>query len=159
VHSVETVWGWPGRQSARVRTDYGRLLVSVDGGPEMVVQHGAMARPEGDRPHLYCPLCDRAVFHLYLVDDLLQCRHCAGLVYAVQYGRQWCPALQRVHKLRARLGADLAPFGPLPSRPWDGRSIRWYDRLVAQIQEAEAEVLEALRKTTAIVAKRHGGKR
>jgi hypothetical protein len=118
-HGAETVWEWPGPTSVRVRTDYGRLLVTVDGGPEMVVQHGAQARPEGDRPHFYCPVCDRVVLRLYLTNDRLQCRHCADLVYAVQYGRRWCPALQRVYKLRARLGADLAPFGPLPPRPWD----------------------------------------
>jgi hypothetical protein len=156
-HGTETVLQWP-LNTVHVRADHSRLLVSIDGGAETVVQFGAMERRKGDRPHFFCPACDRHAYRLY--GDRLQCRRCAGLVYAVQYDRQWdwCPALHRVYRLRARLGAELPPFGSLPPREWRGRTGPRQDRMVAQIKAAEAEVLEALRKMTIGAARLHRGK-
>jgi hypothetical protein len=157
VHGVSTVLQWPSSTTVHVRADHGRLIVAINGGLETVVQVDILALVSGDRPHVRCPACDRRTYRLYLDGDRFQCRQCAGLTYAVQYERQWCPALQRVYKLRARLGAELTPFAPLPPRPYRGNAGPWHDRMVAQIQAAEAEVLEALRKTTAAAARLHRG--
>jgi hypothetical protein len=156
VHGASTILQWPGLLEVCVRADHGRLLVAIDGGAEEAVPVAyTPAGLGGDRPHVRCPVCDRRTYRLYLDGDRLRCRRCAGLAYVVRYERRWCPALQRVYKLRARLpDAELTPFGYLPPLPlrWN---IRWYDRLVAQIRAAEAEVLEALRRTTAVAARLH----
>jgi hypothetical protein len=155
VHGTSTILRWPGSLEVHVRADRGRLFVGINGGLEVVVALDyTSAGLGGEQPHIRCS-CGRRAYRLYLDGDRFRCRHCAGLTYAVRHERRWCPALQRVHKLRARLpGAELTPFAPLPPLPryWN---IRWYDRLVAQIREAEAEVLEALRKTTAAAARLH----
>jgi hypothetical protein len=154
VHGVSTILQWPPSTTVHIRADHGRLIVAINGGLEVVVQVEYLALI-GDRPHVRCPACDRRTYRLYLDGDWFGCRQCAGLAYAVRYERRWSPALQRVHKLRARLGAELTPFAPLPPRPYRGLAGPWHDRMVAQIQAAEAEVLEALRKTTAVAARLH----
>jgi hypothetical protein len=156
VHGTVTTLRWPGSLEACVRADHGRLLVAIDDGLEVVLQVDYQAAAS-DRPHVRCPSCDRRVYRLYLLDgDRFRCRRCAGLAYAVRHERRWCPALQRVYKLRARLpGAELTPFGAISRPPGLRWNDKWYVRLVRQIRAAEAEVLEALRKTTAAAARLH----
>jgi hypothetical protein len=137
-HGAETIVQWPS-STVHIRADHSRLLVSIAGGAETVVQFSFQARRDGDRPYFLCAACDRQAYRLY--GDRLQCRRCSGLVYSVRHERRWCPALQRVYNLRAKLGAELVPFGSLPPREWRGRAGPRHDRLVAQIRAAEAEVL------------------
>jgi hypothetical protein len=130
VHSAVTTlqWAGPPARALQIRADHGRLFLAVNGGLEELVQLGCEpANWGGDRPSFRCPTCGRRCLQLFLMDRIT-CRICAGLDYA---SRHRDAVIHQIARLRRELGADPAPFGPLPPRP-RGPAAWPYDRLVDQ---------------------------
>jgi hypothetical protein len=99
-------------------------------------------------PAFSCPTCGRNVRYLYILNGQFGCRHCFRLSYASCYLRRWSPALRRIASLRRKLGADPAPFAPLPPLP-DGKGKLRYDRRVAELRACEAQARDGLSATIA----------
>jgi hypothetical protein len=98
----------------------------------------------GEKVLFACPCCGHPRWHLYVSQDGLACRVCLKL--------DWVGHLQRssskisyIRRLRRRLGADPQPLSSLPARKGRrGWSVLWYDRLVAEIIQAEAVAINML---------------
>jgi hypothetical protein len=111
----------------------------------------------GRRWWFLCPRCRRRCRCLYLppAGADLDCRLCLRLAYQVQRVDRLTRALWRIEGIKVKLGArwqEMAGAAPTPPRP-TGMQRRTYDRLVAQLQQAEARYyggmrlwLEALRR-------------
>jgi hypothetical protein len=154
VHGAVTVLQWP-QLTVRVRADHGRLFIAVDGGlEEMVLLEHLPCFHGGDRPLLLCPACSRRVWNLHARNGRLGCRLCLGLSYARRHVHRWCPALYRVRRLRARLGAEPVPFAPLPPRRWFQHH-RTYDGLIRRLEAEEAKVLARFAQTITELAHLH----
>lgn len=153
VHSAITTlqWAGPPARALQIRADHGRLFLAVNGGLEEMVLLGCEpANWGGDRPSFRCPTCGRRCLQLYLMDRVT-CRICAGLDYA---SRHRDAVIHQIARLRRELGADPAPFGPLPPRP-RGPAAWPYDRLVVRIKAAESKALARFSQTIAAIARRH----
>jgi hypothetical protein len=156
-------WQWPhpvAPLDVRARCDGGRLLLSLNGGVEMLV---SIAREPGtlgnDYPIFECPGCGVRRWNLYVKDEQLACRICLRLDYASRHTNRWSPALRRVAKLRGRLGAAPAVLSPLPPRPRRFPQRRTYDRLVAQLAIYEAKAQAAFDDMIAAIERRQKGMR
>ena len=99
-----------------------------------------------------CPACSRKVQHLYLRDERLVCRRCAGLTYRSQHTKR--RGLHRVRDLRRKLGAPPGLLGSIPPRPRNVWAAAHYDRLVAQLVAAEAVIASQLRDMVVRVRRR-----
>ena len=107
----------------------------------------------GGQRYFLCPACSRKVWHLYLRDERLACRKCAGpLAYASQHTKR--RGLHRARDLRRKLGASEELLSPLPPRPRQHMAAAKYDRLVAQLVAAEAVIAAQLRDTVVRVRRR-----
>jgi hypothetical protein len=162
VLGTATTWRWPHHVApvtATVRAEIGRVVLTIAGGPEISVLiawvpvSGCL---EGDRPYFVCPVCNRNVWDLYIVDQRFGCRRCCNLDYGSRHRFDAAAlALARIRRLRAKLGADLDPYAPLPPPPRLPHSRRVYDRIVARIEAEEAKVVAGFIQTIAAVARRH----
>jgi hypothetical protein len=94
----------------------------------------------GARPWFECPVCSRNCRFLYL--HSLACRKCSGLDFASRHLHRSTPQVHRIRRLRARIGAALAPFSPLPEPP--PRRRVWFGRIVARIRIEEASLTRYL---------------
>jgi hypothetical protein len=93
-----------------------------------------------------CGTCSRKCQHLYFRDDprdgrRLACRRCAGLTYKSQHTRR--RGLNRVRRLREKIGALPSPLAPIPQRPRYVRRDYWVRRL-AELARAEAALAAQL---------------
>jgi hypothetical protein len=151
-----THWQWPGL-IATVRAETTRILISTTGRETWVRLLREPGTLGNDYPVFACPGCGARRYDLYLLADVVACRACLGLDYRSQHESLWSPALHRAAKLRRRLGAEPGLLAPLP--PWrrgrPGRAVWTYNRLVASIQAAEAQVVAELTEMVAEVARRH----
>jgi len=85
--------------------------VVINGKPEVL---DVVREPWGQRFFL-CPDCSRKVWHLYLRNERLTCRKCAGLDYASRHVRR--RGLNRARRLRQKIGAPAGLLSTIPSRP------------------------------------------
>jgi len=127
------------------------VRVVINGRPEVieVVRDARFFGGDGQRFFL-CPTCSRKCQHLYLRDDprdgprdgqRLVCRRCAALTYKSQHTRR--RGLNRVRRLREKLGALPSPLAPLPPRPQHSRRDYWA-RTIARLAVAEATIAAEL---------------
>jgi|SRR5215831_1653942 hypothetical protein len=127
------------RASATVR-------VVVNGKPEVL---DVVCNPRffgGEQALFLCPACSRKCRHLYLRDDprdgrRLACRQCAGLTYKSQH--VYRRGINRVRRLREKIGALPSPLAPIPQRPRYVRRDYWVRRL-AELARAEAALAAQL---------------
>jgi hypothetical protein len=121
----------------------GTVNVVVNGKPE-VLDVVFDDRNYGGRgqPYFLCGTCSRKCQHLYLRDDprdgrRLSCRRCSGggLTYASRCTRR--RGINRVRRLREKIGALPSMLAPLPSRPAHWRRDYWIRRL-GELARAEA---------------------
>ena len=119
------------------------LSVVVDGRPEVleVVWDARFFGGDGQR-YFLCPVCARKVFHLYLRDERLACRRCSGLDYRSRHVRR--RGLNRVRRLREKIGALPSPLAPIPPRPRHWRRDYWH-RVLARLAAAEGMIAAELR--------------
>ena len=126
------------------------IAVSINGGAPISLAITRHVPPQytwaPGIPSFSCPTCGRIVRYLYVRNSQFGCRHCFRLDYASRHLRRWSPALHRIASLRRKLGANSAPFGPLPPRP-DGKGKLRYDRRVAELRVWEAKALTGLGDT------------
>lgn len=104
--------------------DSGLLLRLTFHPPNLIVEHGSQRQqvavswyspcPPIVRPHLHCPTCGRGCYALHEVGGIFTCRICGNLDYACRHINRHTPQLNRIARLRRKLGADPAPFSPLP---------------------------------------------
>ena len=106
----------------------------------------------GDGQRFFVCGCGRRVQHLYLRDERLACRKCAGLTYRSQYTKR--RGLHRARDIRRKLGASEELLAPLPPRPRQHMAAAKYDRLVAQLVAAEAVIAAQLHDTVVRVRRR-----
>ena len=121
----------------------------VINGAEMVLD--VVCEPRhfgGDGRWFFLCTCGRRVCHLYYVRaderaaQRLACRRCAGpLTYASQHTRR--RGLNRVRRLREKIGALPSPLVPLPPRPRHWRRDYWV-RTIARLAVAEATIAAEL---------------
>ena len=96
----------------------------------------------GRRPYFICPgvvngtACLRRVLKLYGTGKYFLCRHCYRLSYGSQGEDRFDRAMRRANRIRRRLGGEPGTAAPFPERP-KGMHQRTYDRLMAQVLEAE----------------------
>jgi hypothetical protein len=129
------------------------ISILVNGKPEAIDVMCDLRNYGGDgQRYFLCPTCSRKVFHLYLRDERLACRRCAGLTYRSQHTKR--RGLHRVRDLRRKLGASEELLAPLPPRPRQHMAAAKYDRLVAQLVVAEAVIAAQLRDTVVRVRRR-----
>jgi hypothetical protein len=96
-----TKWRLKGNRTATARAQSGRVLISVDDGPEQVVELDLVPGSTGGSwPQFICPLCGARRHHLY-VGDTLGCRTCHRLAYRSRHTAR--PSLYRAARLRMRL--------------------------------------------------------
>jgi hypothetical protein len=105
---------------------------------------------DGQR-YFLCPVCSRKVFHLYVRDERLACRRCAGLDYRSRHVRR--RRLHRARNLRRKLGAAPSLLAPLPSRPPYWRRDHWA-RAIAELAAVEAVLAAQLHATLEQVRRR-----
>ena len=117
----------------------------VINGAEMVIDVVRDARHLGGDGQRYflCPTCSQKVWHLYVrADEQLACRKCAGpLDYRSRTTRR--RGLNRVRRLREKIGAPPGLLSPIPSRPRYVRRDYWM-RTVAKLAAAEAVIAAEL---------------
>ena len=119
------------------------VRVVVNGKPETLDVVSDARNYGGDGQQFFlCPACSRKVQHLYLRDERLACRRCAGLTYRSQHTKR--RGLHRARDLRRKLGASEELLVPLPLRPRQHMAAAKYDRLVAQLVAAEAVIAAQL---------------
>ena len=87
--------------------------------------------------YFQCPRCGRRCRKLFLVDHLLKCQKCSGLLYASQLERPEDRNLRRVLKLSAQLGMKSA-LDELIVRPKHMRTDKFY-RLLRELRKAWRE--------------------
>jgi hypothetical protein len=96
----------------------------------------------GDGQEFFVCGCGRRVQHLYLrADKLLSCRRCAGLSYRSKHTRR--KGLNRIRRLREKLGALPSPLAPIPPRPPGWRKDYWL-KTIARLAAAESIVAAEL---------------
>jgi hypothetical protein len=106
------------------RFDNGLVLRLTFHAPNLTIEHGLQRQqvavswyspcPPIIRPHLHCPTCGRGCYALHEVGGIFTCRICGNLDYACRHINRHTPQLNRIARLRRKLGADPAPFSPLP---------------------------------------------
>ena len=124
------------------------VCVVVNGKPE-VLDVVFEDRNYGGRgqPYFLCGTCSRKCQHLYLRDDprdgrRLTCRRCSsGVTYASRCTRR--RGINRVRRLREKIGALPSPLMPIPERPRHVRRDYW-TRAIARIAAAETLVAAEL---------------
>ena len=92
--------------------------------------------PGVKRAFYVCPKCGRRCRHIYL--DYMACRICAKLDYASRHRYRTVPGYNRLLSLRAKIGAELAPFTPLPTLSPQATRKR---KIAAEIGELEARLI------------------
>ena len=103
----------------------------------------------GRRPWFVCPgvvnghYCGRRVAKLYMGGRYFLCRHCYDLPYRSQQESHPFRALNKVQKIRMRLGGTANISEPFPERP-KGMHHSTYRRLRWEYEEAEREYALAL---------------
>jgi len=129
------------------------ISILVNGKPEAIDVMCDLRNYGGDgQRYFLCPTCSRKVFHLYLRDERLACRRCAGLTYRSQHTLR--RGLHRARDLRRKLGASEELLAPLPPRPRQHMAAAKYDRLVAQLVAAEAVIAAQLHDMVVRVRRR-----
>jgi hypothetical protein len=154
VLGTETRWQW-GTFVATFRAEASGIVISAAGRETTVELHYEPGTLGNDYPVFECPGCGVRRWTLYLT-DVVGCRGCLQIRYRSQHENDPNPALSRVAKIRRRLGAELGLFAPIPPRPgWQtGRAVWTYDRLVAQLHEAEAQAVLELNRMVSKLARR-----
>lgn len=101
----------------------------------------------GCRAWLHCTRqsCHRRAPRLYLVGADLFCRVCAGIRYESKNRTPLLRARVSADRLRVRLGAEMGPDALLPYSKPKGMHWSTYDRLFAELLDAEACYRELLR--------------
>jgi len=148
-----TGWAYPGFVLTVTIEHTCRIIVSIDHQEQTGV---GIVRQGFGQLLFVCPSCTRWRRNLYVKDGVLACRRCNRLDYSSRH-RHRSDAARAVNlatKVRHRLGADSAPFGPLPPRPGHHGSARVYDRLVARLAALESRALMAFADTLAAVERR-----
>lgn len=121
----------------------------------------------GQRPYFACPgvvngvVCRRSVTKLYSVGKYYVCRHCGRLSYSSQSEDSCDRALRRANRIKQRLGGDPGLAASMPVRP-KGMWRKTYERLQAEVFEAEARSEERLERVAALLMeldRRHDNKR
>ena len=97
-----------------------------------------------------CPLCGRDWYRLHQVGGVWACRTCHALRYTSRHCNRTI-RLNRLRFLRRRIGADLTPFTPLPSKLLSARG-HW--RIAQEIRQLEQALLEHTRCDVAEVLER-----
>lgn len=105
---------------------------------ETVPIHYVTCHYGGKRALFGCPKCGRRVRFLYGAGPRFLCRHCYDLVHASSREGVFDRKLRKVHKIRRRLGADLALESYLP-RP-KGMHQATYEKLVNEAEAIEEEL-------------------
>lgn len=102
----------------------------------------------GRRAWFTCPGpdCHRRVTVLYLSGRnriYFDCRRCAGLRYASEYGEPRRRLIRKAQKIRKQLGGSESLLEPFPGKP---ARVRWdkYERLWREAEEAELQSLPRL---------------
>jgi len=90
-----------------------------------------------------CPNCMRRVTNLYPQDQHFRCRRCGRFGYQSQRHSRETRGLERVARIKRRLGGTGEPGESVPDRP-KGMHRATYERLCAELAEAEAEAAEEL---------------
>lgn len=135
-------------------------LVVQAGGRVLTARLVYQERPFGGvSPSLVCGSCAREVSTLFVADDRLQCRTCAGLRYRSQLEHPAGRARLRNMKALRRLGADdTSSPGIPPRRPGQWR--RTYGRLLSRLlnahQSSYSDLFDRLAKLKA-KRQQHGG--
>ena len=131
----------------------GVVRVLIDGRPETIeIVHEPRNYGGRGAAFFLCGTCSKKVRHLYLRDDprdgpsdrrWLACRRCSGdLSYASQHTRR--RGINRVRRLREKIGALPSPLAPIPQRPRHVRRDYWMKAL-AKLAAAEAVIAAELR--------------
>ena len=129
------------------------ISILVNGRPEAIDVVCDPRNYGGDGQRFFlCPACSRKVQHLYLRDERLACRRCAGLTYRSQHTLR--RGLHRARDIRRKLGASEELLAPLPPRPRQHMAAAKYDRLVAQLVAAEAVIAAQLHDMVVRVRRR-----
>src|SRR5262249_12894271 len=115
----------------------------VVNGAKMAIDVVCDARHLGGDGQRYflCPDCSRKVWHLYVRDERLKCRRCAALDYRSKHTRR--RGLNRVRRLREKIGALPSPLAPIPPRPRSGGGGYWIKEIVG-LAAAEAVIAAEL---------------
>jgi DNA-directed RNA polymerase subunit RPC12/RpoP len=126
------------------RAREGTIRVVVNGKPEVLdVVHEPCNYGGNGRPFFLCGTCSKKVQHLYLLgnadrpDGNLACRRCSGVAFGGQYTRR--RGINRVRRLREKIGALPSPLAPIPQRPRHVRRDYWM-RAIAKLAVAEAVI-------------------
>jgi hypothetical protein len=128
------------------------ISVLVNGKPETIDVVCDPRNYGGDGQRFFlCPACSRKVQHLYLRDERLACRRCAGLTYRSQHTKH--RGLHRARDLRRKLGASEELLVPIPPRPPHWRR-DYHARLLAQLVAAEAVIAAQLHDMVVRVRRR-----
>jgi hypothetical protein len=128
------------------------VRVVIDGRTETleVVWEPRYLGGDGQRFFL-CP-CSRKVRHLYArADEPLRCRRCARLSYRSKHTRR--QGINRVRRLREKIGALPSPLAPIPPRPLGWRKDYWL-KTIAKLGAAEAVIAAELRAMVPRVRRR-----
>jgi len=129
------------------------IRVVINGKPEVLdVVHEPCNYGGDGRWFFLCGTCSKKVLHLYLLlrdgdrpDGnrlACRCRRCAGITYKSQFTRR--RGINRVRRLRAKIGALPHVLAPLPQRPQHVRRDYWR-KSIARIVAAETLVAAELR--------------
>jgi hypothetical protein len=110
------------------------VRVVVDG-VEQTLEIVRQERIHGTEAYWRCPgPCGELRWHLYLLNGVVACRECLGLIYSSDRTRN--RAARRARRLRRKLGGLPSPLAPLPPRPkYQRRDL--YAQTIAQIIAAE----------------------
>jgi hypothetical protein len=112
------------------------VRVVVNGKPQALDVVWEPRHLGGDGQKFFVCGCGRRVQHLYVrPDEPLSCRRCVGLSYRSKHTRR--QGLNRIRRLREKLGALPSPLAPIPPRPRYWRRDYWA-RTVAELAAAEA---------------------
>ncbi len=149
------LWRWTreGEEVASIglHAEEGRLVLAyssrIGGGDWQPVRatvpiEQVACRFGGSRPYFRCPgvvngiACGRRVVKLYAASRFYLCRHCYRLTYSSQREEHHDRVQRRADRIRRRLGGEAGFEAPLPARP-KGMWLRTYDRLIAEILQAE----------------------
>ena len=105
--------------------------------------------PGVPRPFWICPRCSKRCRFIYVAQTA--CRQCSGLDWSCRHRNRTIPNYNRVLYLRRKLGAELAPFTPLPTFPRQATRKR---QIAAEIGRLEAGLVRHLANINNVLSRR-----
>lgn len=149
----KVVAGTPFKARAREGSAIEQVHVVINGRPAVLDVVCDARFLGGGQRYFLCPnpMCSRKVWHLYVQADeqadgqageRLACRRCVpGLDYRSKHTRR--QGVNRVRRLREKIGAPALLLSPIPLRPHGWRKDYWR-RTIAQLLAAEASIAKEL---------------